>query len=302
MKQRKQGMKNRTRENVAGYLFLAPFILGFSIFVILPLLAAIGMSFTDWNLFNSPQFIGLENYIDLFTKDANFWPSIKATFLYTAGGVILPVVSALLLAILLNQPIRFRSFFRTIYYLPCVLPAVSTVILWSWLFNPDLGLLNGILRFFGLPTSMWIHSESSVMPSLWLMSIWGSGGTAIIFLAALQDVPRHLLEAANIDGANAWGRFRHITLPFLSPAIFFNFLMGVINALQVFVPAQLMTGGGPGKSTLFLSYYIYRLTFTDNRMGYACALAFVLFLIVMVLAIIIFRTSNRWVFYNEEKN
>jgi len=295
-------MKGRTKEAFVGYMFLAPFVLGFSMFVILPMAATVFMSLTDWDLFNSPTFIGVENYANLFFDNKYLWKSLKATFLYASGGVILPLATALLLALLLNQKIRFRPFFRTAFYLPAVLPSVSTVVLWQWMFDPDLGPLNEVLRIMGLPTSKWIYSEAAVMPSLWLMAMWGCGSTMVIFLAALQDVPKHLLEAAEIDGAGTFQKFRHITVPTISPVIFFNFLMSVIGAFQVFVPAQLMTGGGPNNSTLFVTYYIYRLTFGEYRLGYACALAFIVFLIIMVLAIVIFRMSNKWVFYNEEKN
>lgn len=297
-----QRMKGKTKDSLVGYLLVTPFVLGFSIFTILPMLSTVLMSLTDWDLFNSPKFIGLENYADLFFKNEYFWKSLKATFLYASGGVILPQVAALLMAILLNQKIRCRPFFRTVFYLPAVLPAVSTIVLWQWMFNADMGPLNQILRAFGLPASQWIYSEAAVMPSLWLMAIWGCGSTMVVYLAALQDVPKSLLEAAEIDGAAALQKFRYITVPSISPVIFFNFLMGVIGALQVFAPAQLMTGGGPNGSTLFAGYYIYRLTFTEYRMGYACALAFIVFLIIMVLAILIFKLSSRWVFYNEEKN
>ncbi len=293
-------IKARTWESIAGYGFLSPFVLGFSIFTVIPMVATLFMSFTDWNLFDAPSFIGFENYMDLF-EDKVFWQSMKATLLYCTGGVILPLVAALLIALLLNQRIRCRAFFRTAFYLPTVLPAVSSVVLWQWMFDPDAGPLNSFLNMLGMEDSKWIYSESSVMPSLWLMAIWGCGNAVVIFLAALQDVPKHLQEAAEIDGANVFQRFRSITVPAISPVLFFQLLMSVIGAFQVFVPAQLMTGGGPNNSTLFAAFYIYRLNFTEYRMGYACSLAFVVFLMIMMVAAIIFKTSNKWVFYNEEQ-
>lgn len=302
MKQKRRGLSGAQKEAVSGYLFLTPFILGFALFILLPMGMTLFMSFTDWNVLSTPQMCGISNYRQLFEEDPYFWKSLGSTLLYATGGTVLPITAALFLAVLLNQKIRLRALFRTAFYVPCVLPAVSTAILWSWIYNPDFGLLNAALDLVGLPGSRWIYGESSVIPSLWLMSIWGCGSTMIIFLAALQDIPQQLLEAAEIDGAGAVTKFRKVTLPFLSPVLFFNLLMGIIGTLQVFVPAQIMTGGGPNNKTLFLTFYIYRLAFSENKMGYASALAFVVFLLVMAISVVIFRTSNRWVFYNEEKN
>ncbi len=295
-------LKAKTKESISGYVFLTPFVIGFSVFVMLPLIATFFLALTDWNLFESPEFVGTDNFKDLLTNNDYFWPSMRATFEYVTGGVILPQLAALLLAVLLNQKIRMRGFFRAVYYLPCILPAASTIILWQWMFNPDMGILNALLRAVGLPTSRWIYGEDTVMLSLWIMAIWSCGSTALIYLAALQNVPRQLQEAAHLDGAGSLRRFFHVSLPCISPVVFFNLLMGIIGAIQVFTPAQLMTGGGPNNRTLFAAYYIYWIAFTENRMGYACALAVILFIVTTLFAIVVFKTSNKWVFYNEEKN
>lgn len=290
------------KEAAAGYLFLLPFIIGFLALVLLPLLMSLYMSFTDWNVLTEPGFVGIDNYKQLFTEDPYFWDSLKSTLYYTLGSVALPILAALLTAVLLNRKIRARAFFRTAFYIPCILPAVSTAFLWSLMFNQNFGLLNAGLRLLGLPESGWIQSETAVMPSLWLMAIWGCGSTVVILMAALQDVPQQLLEAAEIDGAGSWTKFCRITLPFLSPVLFFNVLMGVIGSLQVFAPAQLMTGGGPNNKTLFLTFYIFRLAFSESKMGYGSAVAFLVLLLSAALSVLIFKSSNRWVFYHDEKN
>ena len=192
---------------------------------------------------------------------------------------------------------RGLSFWRTIYYLPTLVPAVASAVLWIWIFNPDFGLLNSTLRELGAPTSQWIYSETAAVPSLVIMSTWGFGNAMVIFLAGLQGVPRHLYEAVSIDGGGAWQRFRHVTLPMMTPTIFYNLVTGVIGTFQVFNQAYVMTQGGPNNATLFYIFYLYRTAFTESEMGYASALAWVLFMVIMVITILLFQNARRWVYY-----
>ena len=291
--------KMKKRDILTGYLFLSPFIIGFCGFILLPILAAIGLSFTSWNTLSPIEFVGFNNYVHMFTENPFFWRSWSSTLLYTIGGTVLPIAWSLIIALALNSRIKFRAFFRTAFYIPCLVPIVSTSILWMWMYNPDYGLLNMLLRFLHLPELQWIHSETTVIPSLWLMAIWGCGSTMVVFLASLQGIPKELLEAVEIDGGGAWAKFRGVTMPFLSPIISFNFVIGIINAIQVFAPAAIMTGGGPNNKTLFLTYYIYSLCFSQYRMGYACAMALLTLILILVLTAVFNKITNKLVFFND---
>ncbi|WP_231979465.1 carbohydrate ABC transporter permease [Tessaracoccus coleopterorum] len=198
---------------------------------------------------------------------------------------------------LVNSGFRFQSAWRTIYYLPTLVPAIANAVLWIWIFNPDFGLLNTLLRSAGLPESQWIYAEETAVPSLILMSVWGFGNGMVIFLAGLQGVPRQLYEAVGIDGGGAWAKFRHVTWPYMTPVIFYNLVTGMIGTFQVFNQAFVMTDGGPNNSTLFYIYYLYTQAFTDAEMGYASALAWVLFIIVLIVTVLLFRNARSWVFY-----
>lgn len=280
-----------------GLLLALPAIIGFVAFTFLPMIASAVISLTDWTIGAAPKFVGLANYKRMFTADDSFYKSLWATVYYTLGAVPLLLIVAFGVALLLNQPVRGQSFFRVIYYLPAIVPIVANSMLWIWLFNPDFGLLNTLTEKAGLPRSQWIFDESTAIPSLILMSVWGFGNVAVIFLAGLQGVPRQLYEAIAVDGGGAWRKFRHITLPMMTPTIFYSLVTSVIGALQVFVQAAVMTEGGPNDSTLFYIYYLYRTAFTNNEMGYASALAWVLFLVIMAVTVVLFRNSSRWVYY-----
>lgn len=280
-----------------GVLLALPAIIGFVAFTFLPMIASAVISLTDWTIGAAPKFVGLANYKRMFTADGSFYKSLWATVYYTLGAVPLLLIVAFGVALLLNQPVRGQSFFRVIYYLPAIVPIVANSMLWIWLFNPDFGLLNTLTEKAGLPRSQWIFDESTAIPSLILMSVWGFGNVAVIFLAGLQGVPRQLYEAIAVDGGGAWRKFRHITLPMMTPTIFYSLVTSVIGALQVFVQAAVMTEGGPNDSTLFYIYYLYRTAFTNNEMGYASALAWVLFLVIMAVTVVLFRNSSRWVYY-----
>lgn len=269
---------------------------GFLIFTIGPMIASGVFSLTDWTIGVSPHFIGGKNYNTL-VHDHLFWKSLSVTAYYTIGSVPLVLIVGFFVALLLNQNIKGLSFWRTIYFLPTLVPAIAGAVLWIWIFNPDFGLLNSLLRSAGLPTSQWIYSERAAVPSLILMSTWGFGNAMVIFLAGLQGIPRQLLEAASIDGAGTWARFRNVTLPFMTPTIFYNLVTGVIGTFQVFNQAYVMTQGGPNNATLFYIYYLYTKAFGQGQMGYAAALAWVLFVIVLIITLLLFRNARGWVYY-----
>lgn len=293
----RQRLSGQTRlERRWGILMAIPAILGFVIFTIGPMLASFFFSLTDWTIGASPNFVGADNYSRL-VDDELFWKSLSVTTYYTLGSVPLILIVGFFLALLLNQRIRGLSFWRTIYYVPTLVPAIANAILWLWIFNPDFGLLNSVLRQGGLPTSQWIYSETAVIPSLVIMSTWGFGNAMVIFLAGLQGVPRHLYEAVSIDGGGTWARFRFVTLPMMTPTIFYNLVVGVIGTFQVFNQAYVMTQGGPNNASLFYIFYLYRTAFTESEMGYASALAWVLFMVIMVVTFLLFQNARRWVYY-----
>jgi len=294
-------MRLRRKEAIAGYAFALPSILGLFLFVLGPVIATLLFSFTRYDIISSPQWVGGQNYNRLFTEDRYFLTCLWNTFFYAALSVPLGTLLSLGLAMLLNQPIRGRSIYRTLFYLPTVVPVVAGSLLWAWLFNEEYGLINVVLGGLGLPAAPWLTSEDWSKPALIIMGFWHVGGGMIIFLAALQGVPRSLYEAARIDGAGFSHSFRHVTLPMISPAMFFMLVMGVIGALQVFAQAYLMTNGGPVNSTLFYVLYLYRQAFQDLRMGYASSMAWVLFLVILALTGIQFALSKRWVYYEGAK-
>lgn len=280
-----------------GVLMALPAVLGFLLWQAGPMLASFAISFTNWPVVSTPKWVGLDNYVTMLRKDPLFWKSLYITGYYTFLSVPLVTVAAFLVAHLLNQRVRGLAIFRTIFYLPTIVPAVASSILWLWLFNPDFGLFNSFLDLLGHPGFMWIYDERQVIPSLALMSIWGMGNTMVIFLAGLQGVPAQYYEAADIDGATAFRKWLHITVPMMSPIIFFNLVMGIIGTFQVFSQAYVMTQGGPNNSSLFMVYYLFIQAFEYGRMGYASAIAWVLFVIVIIFTIIVFRSSPYWVYY-----
>ncbi len=290
----------KRRESVEGYLFAAPLLVGLVFFSVIPMIASLVISFCRYDIFTPPKFIGAANYTDLF-HDPLFWQSLKVTAIYSVVGVPLGLTLGLAVAILMNQKLRGIAVFRTIYYLPAVVSGVAVSLLWVWIFDPSYGLGNVVLRGLGLPPSQWLSAPSTSLLSLIIMSLWGVGGGMVIYLAGLQSVPQHLHEAASLDGANVWQRFRHVTLPMLSPVIFYNLIMGIIGSFQVFTQAFVMTNGGPVNSTLFYVLYLFRQAFNYYRMGYASAMAWVLFAIILLLTLLVFRSSAMWVYYEGER-
>ena len=289
--------RRQWRENVTGYLFFAPWMVNLILLNLLPIGAAVYYSFTDYSVLQAPQWIGLGNYNEMFYIDELFWVAIYNTLYYCLFAVPLGLTISLLLALLLNSQIRGISFFRATFFLPSIVPAVAASIVWAWILHPEYGLINDVLARVGIPGPPWLTSEVWSKPAFILMSLWGIGPTAIIFLAGLQDIPEHLYEAAEIDGAHMFQRFLHVTLPMLTPTIFFNLIIGLINAFQIFTQVYIVSEGGPLWSTLFYVYYLYRQGFQYFNMGYASALALVLFVIILVLTLIVMATSRRWVYY-----
>lgn len=299
-KTKRKSSPARRRENLYGYLFLTPWLLGFFGLFLGPGLYSLYLSFTKSDVISPPVFIGAQNYVNMLTTDELFWPSLRRTFYYAGIGVPLSVIGSLMLALLLNRQIKNVTIFRTMVFMPSLVPLVASVILWKLLFNGDFGMVNQILRNLGVENPPgWFNDRTWAIPTLILMRLWGSmGGTQmIIFLAGLQGVPTEMYDAAAIDGANAWQRMRNITLPLLSPTIFFNTVLGIIGALQTFAAAFVATEGGPGFATWFFGLHIWKHAFDYWNMGYASALAWFFALIIISLTLIQMRMSKHWVFY-----
>lgn len=290
----------RRREARTFYLFLSPWAVGFLLFGVGPILASLALSFTDYNIVGVPIFTGFTNYANLLRTDQLFLVTLGNTLFFTAFAVPGQIVVAFALALLLNSRVRGIAIYRTFFYLPSIVPAVASAVLWVWILEPQWGLLNSLLQFLGIPGPPWLASETWSKPSLILMSLWSSGGAMIIFLAGLQGVPQHLHEAAMIDGAGRWPRFWHVTVPMMTPTIFFVMVLGVIGSFQVFTAAYIMTGGGPSNSTLFYMLYLYQQAFNFLNMGYASAMAWLLLLIILLLTVAQLWLAPRWVYYEGE--
>jgi multiple sugar transport system permease protein len=292
------------REAVIFYLTVSPWIIGFILFTVIPMAASLYLSFTNWNVLQAPQWIGVDNYVRMFTNDPDFYQSLKVTILFTITSVPLQIIIALFLAMLLNEATRAVGFFRTAFYIPSIVASVASAVLWTWIFNPRFGPVNGLLRSLGLYGPNWFNDPSYALAALVIMSTWGVGGQMLIFLAGLKGIPRSLYEAAEVDGAGRITRFIRITLPMLSPTLFFNLIMAMIGAFQTFDAAYVISTtragqlGAPLKSTLFYLLHLYEEGFSFLNMGYASALAWVLFLIILLVTLVVNRSSKRWVFYS----
>lgn len=284
------------KEALEGLLGLLPWFLGFIAFTAGPLLFSTYISFTDFPILKGPRWIGLENYQSMVMDDL-FWKSLRVTAVYTLMAVPIGVIIGYAMALLLNQKIFGLAFWRTAYYVPAVVPAVAASYLWAWMFNPDFGVINGLLARIGVAGPKWFGSEQWVLPAFIIMNLWGAGGGLVLYLAAMQGVPTTLYDAAKVDGANAWQRLWHITLPMTSPVILFTFLTGLIGSVQVFTAGFLITDGGPNNASLFYVLYLYRVGWKYFKMGYASALGWVLFMIILALTIITLRVSGRLVYY-----
>lgn len=288
------------RRDLAGYLFIAPALIGFLAFCLVPIGYSLYISFHEWNMVTEPVFVGLANFQELL-EDGLAWQSLKVTLYYTLLGVPLSNIFALIMALLLNTNVRGRSIFRTIFYIPAIVPAVAASALWMFIFNPFNGLLNSIVGLLGLPKQQWIYSAQQVIPCMAVMAAWGSGSTMVIYLAGLQGIPAHLYEPADLDGASWFQKFIHITLPLLSPVIFYNLVMGIIGSMQAFTQGYIMTNGGPNNASMFFVLLLYNRAFEYSKMGMACAMAWVLFVLIGILTAVNFYVSNRWVYYEGGK-
>jgi len=288
------------REEREFYLFISPWIIGFVLFGAGPILGSLVVSFTDWNLLSPPKWVGLGNFQRMW-NDRFVSIALKNTLYYGIGSVLLGVVVSFLLALLLNQKVRGQAIFRTIFYLPSVVSGIAVALLWINIFNPDFGLLNQGLRAIGVDEPPgWLVSPTWAMPALILMSVWSAGGSMVIYLAGLQSIPEHLYEAASIDGAGVWAKFWNITVPMMSPVIFFNLIVGFITSLQAFVQIFVMTNGGPANATLVYGLYLYRSAFQNFQMGYASALSWLLFIVIIGITIVQFVLARRWVYYEAD--
>jgi multiple sugar transport system permease protein len=305
MKNKKKRTKIAIKEQRAAYLFLIPAFLGLSLITYIPLLAVFGISLTDLNVGHFVQgntlppvkFVGLDNFVDIFNNPSvDFLNSIKVTVVFALIAVAGSIIYSMIIALLLNRKIPARGFFRAIFYIPYILPATAVMISWWFLLRYDGGLINYILVNLGLGKSYFLSAADTAIPSLALIAVWTSGNLIVIFLAGLQNVPRVYHEAAEIDGANSWQRFWHVTIPCMTPIIFYNLLMSLVVNLQVVVPALAVTKGGPGKSTMFMTYLMYQIGFRGRELGQAGAIAFVFFIVAAILAFILFATSKSWIF------
>jgi len=292
----------RRREALLGYLWISPWILGFLLFTAGPMVASLYLSLTNYNIVSPPQFIGLSNFRIAFTKDELFWRSLGRTFYYAGVAIPLSIGGSLFAAVLLNQSLKGSTLFRTFFFLPHLTPVVASAILWKWIFHPQAGLFNFLLGKVGIAGPLWLASPTWAIPALIIMMLWGAigGNRMLIFLAGLQGISQELYEAAEIDGAGLWGRFINITLPMLTPTIFFNLVLGVIGALSVFTPAFVTTKGGPSYATWFYGLHIYFNAFQFFNLGYASALAWIFFMVLLTFTYIQFRSSIHWVYYEGE--
>jgi len=293
----KRRISLRGQEAIWFHVFTLPWLLGFLIFTLGPVLASLYFAFTKYNAIQPPQWVGLKNFRVLF-NDAIFYKSLRVTFTYAGLFVPIQLAVSLVLATLLNQRVPAMRTIRTIYYLPSILPAVVTGLVWVWLFNPDFGLLNfGIYKILGVRGPNWLGSERWVMPAIIISGLWGMGAGVLILLAALQSVSTEMYEAAELDGANSIRRFLSVTIPMISPVIPYNLIMGIIGSLQVFARIYVLTGGGPNYASYFYNLYLYDNAFSYFKLGLGSAQAWILFVVILLLTLVTLKTSGRWVYY-----
>ena len=295
----RKGLNHRQWEAIAGYLFIMPWIIGFLGLTLGPIIASLYFSFTNYQLVKPPVWTGLANYERLI-NDTLFWKSMRVTATYVAVSVPVGLVLSFAVALLMNQRVRGIGFWRTVFYVPNLIPLVASTMLWLWIFNPEFGLLNGALARFGIDGPLWLQSQKWALPSLIIMNLWTVGGSTLIYLAGLQGIPSDLYEAVEVDGGGPLAKLRAVTIPQMTPVIFYNLILGLIAGFQVFAQPLIMTGGGPRYSTLFVVLYLYQNAFSNFRMGYASAIAWALFLVILVLTLLRFWLSNRWVYYEAD--
>ena len=292
----KKGLNRKTREGLIGYAFASLWLIGIIVFTVYPLLTSFYYSFTNYNMIDQPTFIWFTNYQLLF-KDDLFWKGLGNTMFQVIVGTTFSIVVGILVACVLNKPIKGIGIWRTIFYLPNVVSSVAMALLWTWIFNKDFGLLNQFLGIFGIPEINWLGDERLVKISLILMSAWGAGVTALFFLGAMKGIPTYLYEAADIAGVSKFRQFFSITIPLITPTILFMLVTSVIGNFQYFMMAYIMVGKGPNNSAYYLAYYLYDKAFTYNQLGYASAMSWIMFVIVIIIVGIIVKTSKKWVYY-----
>ena len=298
----RRGSRQRKHKDTAlGFLLVMPWLVGFGLLTAWPILSSLYYSMTRYGLLSQPRWIGFQNYVRLFTGDRLFWRSLAVTFYYTFTAVPLGLVFGLMLALLLNENVKLQGFFRTVFYLPAVLSGVAVAVMWTWVFNPRYGALNWLLSLVGVKGPAWLSSPQWALPAVVIMSLWGVGGGMLIYLGGLQGIPTDLYDASKVDGAGRLQRFANVTLPMLSPVLFYNLVQGIIGSFQVFTPAYVMTSGGPAYATHFYVFYLYQSAFSYQHgaggMGYSCALAWILFVIIMFFTLLILKSSPAWVYY-----
>lgn len=289
------------REALTFYALVLPWLLGFIIFIVYPTLRSLFLSFTQYQIGKEPFYIGFDNFSRLI-NDKDFWQSLKVTVIYVLGSVPGSTIIAIGVAMLLAQKVRGVNYWRTVFFLPSVVAPVAVAILWSFVFNPEYGLINTLLGYIGIEGPGWVTSEDWALPSIIFMSWWTVGGQVVIYLAGLKGIPQEFYEVAEIDGAGPWAKFWGVTIPMLSPTIFFNVVLGFIGAFQIFDGPWVLTNGGPNKATLTYMINLYRQAFQLGSLGYASALAWVLFIIIMLLTVLVIRSSALWVYYEAERD
>jgi len=292
---------NKKRQTLWGWILISPLCLGLTLWVAFPMGLSFFTSMTKWDMLGKAEFIGLKNYLIIFTQDELFLKSIRNTLYFTFLSLPLQLFIALAGALLLHSQVKGQRAFRTIFYLPSLIPIVVSSVMWLWLFNHQYGLINYFLNLLGFDRVQWIDSKHMVIPSLTIMNIWNVGNIIIIFLAGLQGIPNDLLEAVDIDGGRYWHKLRYVILPLLSPIILYNMIVNMIKCLQLFVEPYIMTNGGPVNSSLSFVLHIYNNAFKYGKMGTANAMAWVLFLLTMLISLVIFKTSSQWTYYEGDK-
>jgi len=296
----------KRKEALWFYLLISPWIVGFLTLTLGSMIYSFAISLTNWDLFTTPQFLGLDNYVRLFTKDKIFWKTVFNTLYYAFISVPLGMIFSLFIVYFLNRPIRGSAIYRTLYYIPATVPGVASALLFKWLLAPDAGMINRFLSIFGVDGPAWLLEPEWVKPALILMSLWVVGANITLLMAGIRSIPKEFYEAAELDGASPITTYYKITLPLLSPVIFFNVISGMIGSLQIFTQIYIMTGtgganmGGPNNASMMIVPYLFNNGFRFYKMGYASAIAWILFLLVMILTLLVFRSSSAWVYYETE--
>ncbi len=297
--------KQRRREAIAGYLFISPWLIGFIVFFAGPAVISFVMSFTKWNIVGDPRWIGLDNFIEIFTGDKNFWNSVFVTFKYAFIYIPLMTVLSLITAVALNSKVKGVGFFRTLFYMPSIAPAIAASLVFMWILQPTYGLLNVILSYFGIEGPNWFKDPRFAIWGIIMIAMWRLGSSAIIYLAGLQNVPAQLYDAAEVDGANGWQKFWNVTLPMITPILFFQVVVELIGVFQTFTPAYVVSQSngyaGPIKELYFYMLYVYVKGWQNLQMGYASALSWILTVFILLITVLIFRSSPYWVYYEAEK-